>query len=163
MVRLGVWEDERYIGCVLFGWGASPYLGRAYSLDLTECVELTRVALRDHRAPVSEIVAKALAHLHKHSPGVRLVVSFADPVQGHHGGIYQAGNWLFTGSSGETEEYLYQGKWYHRRTARAAGSRMPLETMPRRIQPGKLRYLYPLDRAMRRKVAPLALPYPKAP
>lgn len=161
-VRYGVWEDQRFVGCVLFGWGASPYLGRAYGLDITECVELTRIALRDHVSPVSQIVARALAGLHRANPGVRLVVSFADPTHHHHGGIYQAGNWIYAGQSGQTEEYLWRGKWYHRRTARGDSSRIPFDRVPTRWVPGKFRYLYPLDRRMRRQIAQLAQNYPGA-
>jgi len=37
--------------------------------------------------------------------GCEAVVSFADPNQGHHGGIYQAASWLYTGQSEETRVY----------------------------------------------------------
>lgn len=168
--RYGVWEDDRYIGCVLFARGAAPGLASPYGLDLTECVELVRVALREHRAPVTEIVAHALRALKAQSPGVRLVVSFADPVQGHVGGIYKAGNWIYTGTSAPTPEWFYRGKWRHNRDVtapgfvakRGAGAGLWLldakqrAALPHRKLPGKHRYL-----AMRRRVAALALPYPQ--
>ncbi len=34
-------------------------------------------------------------------------------------------------------------------------------TLPQRKMPGKHRYLFPLDDAMKAQVAPLAKPYPK--
>lgn len=160
IVRLGVWEHERFIGAVLFSRGASPYLGDAYDLGPTELCELTRVALRDHDAPVTQIVAWALRILRERNPGLRLVVSFADPARGHLGGIYQAGNWIYTGLSNPVLEHFVRGRWRHVRGSyhevKAAGGRVPTRT-----RPGKHRYLMPLDRAMRRQVAPLALPFPR--
>jgi hypothetical protein len=159
-VKAGVWEADNFVGVILFGSGVCGHLGAAYGLDQVELCELTRVALRCHRSPVSAIVAEALRFLRTQSPGIRLVVSFADPVQGHHGGIYQAGNWVYTGRSGEVTEYLVGGEWWHTRTAvRRAGTVGALTALTR-TRPGKHRYLMPLDRAMRRRIAPLAKPYP---
>lgn len=184
LVKVGVWEDDVFKGVVIFSRGASPFLGRKYDLDQIEVCELTRVALREHDAPVSKMLAIALRLLKKSSPGLRLVVSFADPEQDHHGGVYQAGNWIYTGTSGETTEYLVEGEWKHvksmyepRGFAIAAGrdpewahkrgvyNRLKesgeLANTPTRIAPGKHRYLYPLDEEMRELVELLRQPYPK--
>lgn len=158
MVRIGVWEDGVFAGVVLFSRGAAPHLGTKYGLDQVECVELTRVALREHRAPVSQIVSLAIRFLRRFCPGLRLVVSFADPQRGHHGGIYQAGNWIYTGQSASAFETLVDGRWRHQRTA---AEHPEWRGFPRREVPGKHRYLYPLDKAMRAQVLPLAQPYPK--
>ena len=174
LVKVGVWEDGRFIGAILFSRGASPYLGNAYDLDHVEVAELTRIAMRDHEQPVTQAVARALKLLRQIAPGVRLVVSFADPTQGHHGGIYQAGNWLYTGQSLPVDEYYVNGRWRHKkgvwyqlRDAGYNGLNLPPNpggpTVPSRRAPGKHRYLYPLDRAMRRQIADLALPYPDEP
>lgn len=159
LVKVGVWEDDEFVGVVLFSRGASPWLGVAYDLDHVEICELTRIAMRRHSTPVSKVVAEALALLRDQSPELRLVVSFADPSEGHHGGIYQAGNWIYTGRSNEVVENFVRGKWRHVRgsyhEAKAAGG------VPTRTRPGKHRYLMPLDRAMRRRLLPSALPYPR--
>lgn len=162
LVRVGAWEDGEFIGCVLFSRGASPFLGRALGLQQTELCELTRVALREHRAPVTQIVAEALRLLRASSPGLRVVISFADPTQGHHGGIYQAGGWIYTGSSQPVDEYFVGGKWRHVRSAWPLMEKRGLdrETVPRRTRPGKYRYLMPLDKQMRRRIVRLAQPYP---
>jgi hypothetical protein len=156
LVKIGAWEDGRFIGVVIFGRGASPFLLRKYELQQSEGCELVRVALRDHAAPVTRIVALAIRFLRKSNPGLRLIVSFADPMQGHHGGIYQAGNWVYTGTSGETTEVYVRGKWTHMRGA----FHQMTESSPTRICPGKHRYLMPLDDAIRAKVEPMRQPYP---
>lgn len=171
LVKFGVWEEDKFIGVVIFSRGASPYLGKALELDQTEVCELTRVAMTSHKAPVSQVVSEALAGLKKTNPGMRAVVSFADPKEGHHGGIYQAGNWLYTGQSGEVTEYFVGGRWRHKkgvwnRLVKEGynGKNLPyIEGGPEikwRDAPGKFRYIYPLDKAMRRRVTKLALEYP---
>lgn len=159
VVKFGVWEGGKFIGSVLFSRGASPHLGRTLELDQTEVCELTRVALTKHVAPVSQIVSQAIRLLKKSSPGLRAVVSFADPKEGHKGGIYQAGNWIYTGQSNSVVEYFINGRWRHTRGAYHHPAR---PTAPKREAPGKFRYIYPLDKQMRRKLTKLALDYPNA-
>ena len=76
--KVGVWEDGKFIGCVVFSRGANNHLGSPYGLEQTDLCELTRVALTRHVAPVSRIVSIAVRMLRKQSPGLRLIVSFAD-------------------------------------------------------------------------------------
>lgn len=157
IIKYGVWENDSFIGVVIFSRGASPNLGTALELDQTEVCELTRVALTKHQAPVSQIVAKALRALKDSNPGLRAVVSFADPKEGHLGGIYQAGNWIYTGSSNSVTEYFIDGSWRHVRGV-YHDPRRP--TAPKREAPGKYRYIYPLDKQMRRRLEKLSLAYP---
>lgn len=171
VVALGVWEAGRYIGAVLFSRGANNNLGKPYGLSNTEVCELTRVALAEHTASVSRVVSVALKFLGKRSPGLRLCVSFADPNKGHHGGIYQAGNWVYVGQSPPGHKYVdTRGREWHQRQVSVTGVKPQYGTL-RRVpkirdcvkvpELGKHRYLYPLDPAMRVQLAPLAKPYPK--
>lgn len=175
LARIGVWEDGRFIGVVIFGRGATPHLGTPYGLQQTECVELVRVALRDHVHPVTQIVAGAIRLLSATSPGLRLIVSFADPAQGHHGGIYQAGNWVYLGPAdgpGAQLRFVVNGHVRHPRSLGSlygdGGQSLPwlrenVDPNARRITvPAKHRYAMPLDRAMRRQLRPLAREYPPA-
>lgn len=171
LVRYGVWEQDQFVGAVVFARGASPHLGDRYRLDATEVAELVRVALSDHQAPVSQIVAAGLRLLRAANSRLRLVVSFADPGRGHHGGIYQAGNWIYSGQTPAKFDYLDQHgrRWVDRLVVPDGRVRQfgRITYGPRRADctpipvPGKYRYLYPLDRAMRRKITPLAQPYPR--
>lgn len=160
-VYLGVWENRSYVGAVVFGIGSGNATnGERYGLRRArEMAELTRVAIRGgHISPVSRMVAVALRLLHDQSPGIRLVISMADPRQGHHGGIYQACGWIYTGVTKPDVEYLHRGMWTHHRTVTSAGS---AKGLPFRRLPGKHRYLMPLDAEMRARILPLAQPYPK--
>ena len=172
LVCYGVWESGKFIGAVVFGRGASNSMLNRYGLTQLEGCELVRVALTDHIAPVSQIVSVSLHRLRVDNPGLRLVVSFADPAQGHIGGIYKAGNWVYAGKSEQGTAYLApDGRMLHSRQVSTNGWRVQFGTarrMPKASDckkialPGKHRYLYPLDRAMRRQVSKLAQPYPTA-
>jgi hypothetical protein len=141
--------------------GATPEIGGPYRLQPIEVCELVRVALTNHETPVSRIVAIALKILKREFQGLRLVVSYADPEQGHHGGIYQACGWIYEGpNTGSSYVVLCpDGKYRHARGAidkygSCAG-------FPRKELAKKHKYLMPLDPAMRAQIAPLAKPYPK--
>ena len=157
LVKVGVWECGKFIGVVLFGRGASPQLGKKFGLGQDKCAELVRVALTAHKTTVSRIISVALRFLSNSSPLLSLIVSFADPDKGHHGGIYQAGNWLYCGDSSSTTELFIRGRWVHMR----GGFYEKNESTPRREMPGKHRYLMPLDKEMAEQIKPLAKPYPK--
>ena len=155
----------RFIGVVIFAYGANNNIGKPYGLQQVECCELVRVALADHKTAVSKIVAIALKFLKKNSPGVRLVVSYADTAQGHYGGIYQAGNWVFSGTSKGATQYVLNGRIVHSmqvQTYIRAGKLKSRAGLEKASAGDKHKYLMPLDDAMRAKIAPLAKPYPKS-
>lgn len=170
LVKVGAWEDGTFVGCVLFGRGAASEIGSPYGLEQTEICELVRVALGTHASPTSKIVSLALRMLKKQSPGLRLVVSFADTTQGHHGGIYQAGNWTFVGTQ-EYHAYRVLGELVHPKTLHAkygtggqsiAWLREHVDPAAERVRNGeKHKYLYALDDEMRARISNLAKPYPK--
>lgn len=168
LVKVGAWENNQYIGVVIFGRGATPNLGKPYNLKQEECVELVRIALTSHITPVSKIVKYALIFLKKNSPNLRLVVSFADQSQGHHGGIYQAGNWVYNGAGSPANFYMIHGKLTHPRSIGAKGlvqnivGAKKLDKNATVVEvPGKHRYLMPLDDNMRKQIQLLSKPYPK--
>ena len=170
IVKVGVWENEIFIGVVLFSRGASGNLLKPYGLEQTEGCELTRVALSKHKSQVSRIVSIAIKFLQKKTPSLRLIVSFADPQQGHSGGIYQAMNWLYVGDTAKGREFWSNGKKWHSRQVSEKGWNIQQGNVRKTIKPsecdvvitpGKHRYLMPLDSDMRKQIEPLAKPYPK--
>lgn len=171
-VRFGVWEDHKFIGAVMYGHGAGDATnGQRYGLAKThQVIELQRVALKnEHKTPTSKIIAITIRLLKKHSPGLRLLISFADQTgQGHHGGIYQAGNWIYAGTFKGDGGFVINGKKYHSRSVHHKGWKQSLDWLRKNVDPQaykaktlKHRYLYPLDEEMRTRIAPLAKRYPK--
>lgn len=164
-VYIGAWESGQFIGVIIFGLGASPSLGTRYGLTAMQVCELTRVALRAHKTPVSRMIAIALRMLKSQSPGIRLVVSFADQWHDHHGGIYQAGGWIYAGITSASKMIrLPNGSIADPRRFNGHGHNatkpIPMGSIIIKTPP-KHRYLMPLDPEMRAQITPLAKPYPK--
>lgn len=171
VIKLGCWENSLFIGAILFSRGANKNLGSFAGLTQYEVCELTRIALNKHIVNVTQLLKLGIAKLKVLTPGTRLIISYADPNQGHLGIVYQAGNWLYAGQT--PDSYLYKDKsgrvWHQRQVSktgvipqygklRAVPKIDECEKIP---QIGKFRYLYPLDKAMRRQIEPMSLPYPK--
>jgi hypothetical protein len=162
LVKVGVWECGKFIGVVLFGRGASPNLGKPYALPQSECVELVRVALTSHESRVSRIVSIAMMFLRQSNQNLRLIVSFADQSQGHYGGIYQAGNWVYSGvGTAKPRLVMPDGSTRHNRLYQGRSKR-PIPVGAKWSEAtGKHRYLMPLDKEMAEQIKPLSKPYPK--
>ena len=169
LVKFGAWEGGQFIGCVLFGRGACNELLTPYGLTTIQGCELVRIALFDHCVPVTMIVSRALGLLKASSYGMRIVVSFADPRQTHHGGIYQSMNWLYVGVASGDKWISINGKAMHPRSLYSKLGTRSIDYIRKHVDSGahfvdtlsKHKYLYPLDKAMRRQIEPLAKPYPK--
>jgi len=70
IVRVGVWEDGTFVGCVLFSRGASPPLfkwsNNVLGCSVDQICELTRIACTNHKTPISRIGSIAMKFLTKH-------------------------------------------------------------------------------------------------
>lgn len=171
--KVGAWEDGTFIGCVIFSWGSQRFLGRMFGLEMTQCVELTRVALKStHHSPVSRILAIAIKFLKKHNPGIECIVSYADCDQDHHGGIYQATNFYYLGAveqNGGTPKYRIHGKVRHGRTVGSIYGRQSLDWLRSYVDPnvehvftkGKHKYAYPFSENVRQICEQHKQKYPK--
>jgi hypothetical protein len=119
MITIGIWEDEKFIGVIIFSRGACPWLGSQFSLDMTQLCELTRVAIKKgHFFQTSKYLGLAIKILKKRLNKLELIFSYADSRQNHHGGIYQATNWIYLGLSkleNTGYEYFTNDKWTHER------------------------------------------------
>lgn len=171
LAHFGVWEHGKFIGAVVFGRGANLSLASQFGMIQGEVVELVRVALTSHEHPVTQCVAQALRTLRREMPGTHIVVSYADPMQGHVGKIYQAGNWIYLGTTGKDYRYITpRGEVKHSRQVSATGTTREFGTLRRCYRhdqctrvaiPGKLRYAYGITRRGRRILAALTQPAPR--
>lgn len=161
----GVWEGETYIGAIVFGFGANRHIGTQFGLTWKrDVLELTRVAFTNHTIPVTQAVALAIKQLKHDNPAVRLLVSYADPKQGHLGKIYQAGNWIYTGTSKPQQAIVVLGRERHKKSVSQRYGRADVDWLRKNVDPlahtvstiPKHRYLFPLDKAMRRQIQSLA-------
>ena len=168
-VKVGVWEDGIFIGVVIFSGGATPMIARPFGLTQFEVCELTRIALKKHKNPVSKIMAIAIRFLKKQAPNLKLIVSYADLEQDHHGGIYQATNWIYVGRTKPDCYLKVKGIIEHRKTIYERYGNQGLSWLKKNVDPkaeripdlGKHKYLYPLDEVQSAKLIKLKRPYPK--
>jgi hypothetical protein len=157
LVKHGVWENDKFVGVIIYGRGATNNLGKPYGLTTLETCEMVRMSMDVHQTPTSRILGISLKMLKKTNPGLRLVVSFADGAAGHSGTVYKASNWVYLGLTKSAATYLIDGEWAHGRECshvvkRTGQKRSEFE---RKMTEPKHRFVYPLDDEMRAQVEPL--------
>lgn len=159
MIPIGVWEDERFSGAIIYSRGANYNIGKPFGLEQTEVCELTRVALRDHATAVSRMLSISVRMLRKKCPNIQMIVSYADPDQGHHGGVYQASGWAYVGSSKAQRDVMINGKVVHKKSA------WSVYLTTKGLQKGRFqwkhKYVLPLSEKMKVQISGLSKPYPK--
>ena len=105
----GLYDGARLVGVCSFGVPPSPSLiigsmGEEYK---DRFLELNRLCVEEGLPPnsLSFFVSRCLRML----PAPMVVVSYADTAMGHHGYIYQATNFLYTGLTKPHKEYSLEG------------------------------------------------------
>jgi hypothetical protein len=168
-VYFGVWEHGDFVGSVVYSRPASASMGDIFDLSADEFAELSRVALRDHENEVSRIVSITISMLEKKDSGLDCLFSYADPVEDHYGGIYQAMNWIYIGRTEPSRVGVRNGEQFHSRTI---SRKVEMGHMTRgevnqeftfKKTPGKHKYVYPLDDDVRDRAESMQKPYPKEP
>ena len=166
---IGVWEDGRFIGCIVFSPGWNKRLGSGLGVRRNEVCELIRVALDSHVSHVTRIIAVALRMIKKRSPLLRVCYSYADTRQGHLGSIYQAGNWYYLGES-KTCGVVVNGRLQHSRSVRTVYGTQSIAKLRKFVDPAAQRgepvilykYAMPFDKQLRMRLEVMKKPYPKS-
>ena len=154
----GLYEKGVLKGVCTFGIPANQFLCTGVAGEIWKsCVlELNRLVVdSDEQNITSWFVSRCFKTLIKPT----FVVSYADTGQGHIGKIYQACNFLFTGTTKERTDPDLEGK--HQRHIKTDGS-----VTKRRVRTAKHRYIMILGnkRVVKKMLSDLRypiLPYPK--
>lgn len=172
-------NSDEWCGVIVYGTGANNKIGSEYNLCQGQILELTRVALNGKQEQTSKALALTISQIRKDIPQCRMLVSYADIDQNHLGIIYQATNWIYTGDSlidSHDSSYIVRGKRLHGRALSSIiKSKGGLKGMTRDqfvqyyldanaeryITKGKRKYVFALDKKMRKKLLSLSKPYPK--
>ena len=154
-------------GVCTFGMSANNSLNNL--LGNYRCIELNRLIVNEllPKNTLSFFVSSCLKLL----PQPITVISYSDSGQGHHGYIYQALNWLYTGMGCGDIEFRKDGKMYHRKVIFNRLGTGSIENAikngyePIKVTP-KHRYLmflgnYKQKKEMRAALKWKILPYPK--
>jgi len=94
----GLVDKDELVGVVTYGMPASPWLCKGVCGENNKklVIELNRLVLKYNRKNEASFLVSASF---KMLPKPKVVVSYADTAQGHTGYIYQACNFLFTGTT----------------------------------------------------------------
>jgi hypothetical protein len=106
----GLLDDSNNLqGIVSYGRPmAAPLIRTCFGGDYQDCfLELNRLVINDNseKNTLSFLVSKSLMLL----PKPMVVISYADTSQNHHGYIYQATNWYYSGLSQKFKDYMVKG------------------------------------------------------
>ena len=101
----GLYDKEFLVGVCSYGTPVSSTLRTIISEH--KLFELNRLIVNDGlpKNTLSYFVAKTIQSM----PSPCVLVSYADTTQNHHGYIYQATNWIYTGLSKKFFEYRVKG------------------------------------------------------
>ena len=128
----GLYDKNSLIGIVTYGMPASNQLceGICGVENKKLVIELNRLCLQyNTKNEASFLVANSIKML----PKPMVIVSYADTAQGHIGYVYQATNFLFTGTTKERTD-MFAGEGKH--------SRHATDPSIRQFRSAKHRYVY---------------------
>ena len=160
----GLIDDGVLQAVITYGKPASPSVcvgicGKEYSGNVYELNRMCRS--EEYRKPLSHFVSATLRML---KPFDWIVVSYSDTAMNHHGYVYQACNFLYTGTSApHADKYVPEGSG-HNRHAESFDVRKDEFSVERSI---KHRYVYFCTKSKRLKKEWMnslrypVLPYPK--
>lgn len=157
--------NEHLKAVCTFGKPASPWLcigvcGKSHSSEVYELNRLCRT--EDWKEPLSYFVSHCLRRLKKEN---WIVVSYSDTGMNHHGYIYQACNFLYTGCTKQRTD-IWTPKGVHSRHYQDFQDNEN-QSRFRKVRTAKHRYVYFCTNDKRRKeqwqrdLAYPILPYPK--
>lgn len=112
----GLYDGSELIGVVTYGMPASPFLcvGVCGEKNRNFVIELNRLCLDTNKKnQASFLVANSIKML----PKPRIIVSYADTAMGHVGYVYQATNFLFTGTTRERTDMAAENGGHSRHSA----------------------------------------------
>ena len=175
--------EEKMIGVIVYGDPIGRLTGQSISdeIDRTEVLELTRLFIHDGYGSNIEswFISQSFNWLRKNMPEIKALISYASPVEGHCGTIYQATNWIYQGNNNRWNDgWLFKfeedGRWKHGRTIFPYyNSNDPKEIQKKVTEPfwikkeqQKHRYVYILaSKRYKKKIMKTlkhdTLPYPK--
>ena len=84
-----------------------PPVASHFKVKLAHPLELTRLwRSPDCPFPLSQFLARAVRYIKREAPATDCLFSYADPAQGHHGGIYIASGWTALGEARATDHWI---------------------------------------------------------
>jgi hypothetical protein len=101
----GLFDNGKIIGICTYGTTIAIDIRKKFEYHV---YELNRLVVNEElpKNTLSFFVSKTI----KMMPSPCVLLSYADTTKGHHGYIYQATNWIYTGLSAIVKEYKIKGQ-----------------------------------------------------
>jgi len=126
-------SEEKMIGVIVYGDPIGRLTGQSISDEIkrTEVLELTRLFIHDGYGSNIEswFISQSFNWLRKNKSEIKALISYASPVEGHSGTIYQATNWIYQGNNNRWNDgwifkfdeearlpWTLSDRWIHGRT-----------------------------------------------
>jgi len=117
--------EEKMVGVIVYGDPIGRLTGQSISDEIKrdEVLELTRLFIHDGYGSNIEswFISQSFNWLRNYMSDIKALISYASPVEGHCGTIYQATNWIYQGNNNRWNDgWLFKfepdGRWKHGRT-----------------------------------------------
>ena len=125
--------EEKMVGVIVYGDPIGRLTGQSISDEIkrTQVLELTRLFIHDGYGSNIEswFISQSFNWLRKFRTEIKALVSYASPVEGHSGTIYQATNWIYQGNNNRWNDgwifkfdeearlpFTLSDRWIHGRT-----------------------------------------------
>ena len=176
-VNIAIMDGNKVVGICVFGYSTATdakVSKVAYGLRKDEYLEMQRLWISDLYGHNTESysLARIIEKL-KADYGLRLVVTHAGGCKDDCGIVYQASGWLYFGSQPCNDFYLtaageYKNMIAPMRFGRVVSKGKTLQQVGEElfgagcvVYAHRYFYVYPIDKAIRRRLAKLQEPYPK--
>jgi hypothetical protein len=154
----GLFENDIMVGIMTIGKPASNALCIGVcGIDYSKYVfELNRLCVNDGLE--KNVLSYFLSNCFKLIKDNLIIISYADTSQGHHGYIYQATNWIYTGKTKERTDIGFENGKHSRHYDKN------LDKLNRKNRSSKHRYIYflgKMKKEFKEKLNYKIEPYPK--
>jgi len=149
----GCYHDDTLVGVIAFATPISEIVRKSIWADPFKeemknyTTELHRLVTLDETPHNTEswLISRGLKRLKQYKPKYKAVISFADPMQGHEGTIYQASNAIYYGTTSSSTAYRKpDGTIRHKRSG--GKNMLKADAIEQGLTPirtdGKHRYLF---------------------
>ena len=157
----GLYYNSELIGICTFGSPPSNSLciGICGEKHKSKVMELNRLCLHDHK--IKNLTSYFLSNCLKLIPKNKIIVSYADTSKNHHGYIYQATNFIYTGKTKKRTDIGLENNSHSRHYNKNIDYKLY-----RKIRSSKHRYVIFTGTRKQKKILKKALnykimPYPK--
>lgn len=103
---------DRLVGCIVYGSPVARHGVKSISesLNFDEVYELKRLWIEDgHGSNIESFsISQSINYIKHNLPNIKVLISYADPMENHLGLVYRATNWRYQGNEVSHSGTMYQ-------------------------------------------------------